>query len=208
MPRKHPFSRIAPKLDPAFAGLGFIRLDPRESRFTRTWPTWRRPHRDSDCIICDIQPWKWGYDPLLGSSFTLNFTRLPIDFETTFDQRRRLHARILDLTDEGDRRRIAAIQDAVIAKTRATEAEESRRVKDLPRTTTAIREGLRRHTSLERNDLARNDVWLAFTDEADTAIWWAFLSEWLPKGVSRFASSDDLTGHVLRAQLIARWAVA
>ncbi len=137
--------------------------------------------------------------------FTLNFRRSPIDFETTFDQRRRLDARIFDLTDEKDRERMGAIQNEVIAKTIVREAEEALRIKGIPRTTTAIREGLRRRTSLERNDMARDDVWLAFTDEADIANWCAFLIEWLPKGVSRFATLDNLVGHVLRGRLIAGW---
>jgi hypothetical protein len=116
MARKRPFSLLRPGLSPAFEALGFKKVS----------VAWQRPHGEAEYLACDFQPWKWGYDPWFGSSFTMNFQRRPIVLPEAEIYKVILDARILDLTDEADRQEIMQLQNAVLAKGHIPTPEEYR----------------------------------------------------------------------------------
>ena len=201
MPKKRPFSRLAPALDASFQALGFCRLQARESVFARNQPAWRRVHGDA-YLICDLQICKWDYDPWFGSSFTMNFWRVPLDFETAFNNKQTLCLRIKELTDEGDLTSITSIYNSVLKKIRIPDAQEFAKVTGRPFTAWDEKNYVKQSTPLTCED-AKGDIWPIFTDEDDVVAWCEFLKEWLPKGTTRFASLGDKTGRFLSE--LSRW---
>jgi hypothetical protein len=205
MAKKRPFGRIAPQLDDTFQAGGFQRLKPGESKLVASGtPAWRQLREDTQ-YVCDLQPWKWGYDPWFGSSFTVNFFRWPGDFEKTFERGRSFQTRILPLTDVEDRVEIARLQNAVINKCHVPTPEEFKQVNGLPVLQSQLGRYQKRLAPITPARLEREDVWLAFLDDADVDSWCGFLKSWLPKGLARFLSINDLTGYGFRDKLLARW---
>lgn len=199
------FSKAAAGLNRPFAELGFARLHPDESIFAGDFPAWRREHLDADYLICDLQPWKWGYDPWTGSSFTINLLRTPRDFETTFEHSRMLQTRYLALCDTGDLERVVALENAVRARMRIPTAEEYRQTTGLKIADINRKKYLNRSCPMTVDELRRTDLWMGYLDEQDIMNWLALLEVWLPKAIQRMASLNDLSGHVFSEEVRERW---
>lgn len=165
---------------------------------------WRKMYGEMQ-RIADLQPLKWGYDPWVGSSFTVNFWRGPGDYEKTWDNTRVFSTRILALIDAEDREEIARLQNSVLKKCRVPTAEEFLREMGFPPTPRSLQDRAKKLVLVTPTCMERKDVWFAFIDNADIDAWCVFLKEWLPKGLTRFASLEDLRGHGFSSDLQPRW---
>jgi hypothetical protein len=147
---------------------------------------WARSGSDGEHHIIAVQCGRSGWDPRTGNRFIIEFERSRTPSRATGFSRQRLW----DLLDEPARREALEINDRVA---QTLPPPDQRFVRELP---DQVREHYLRSFAATTRTVDSTDVWFAYYDEHDAAIWADFVSRRIEPALHAFlAQPPSFHGH-------------